>query len=274
MNVLYKGAIMLIQSQPLDSKFCEKIGLDKIDENAGFTEKEIKDQFIGNMFDDIREKSGKRKISLSLRFHWLYKDIKNLFYDTKYAIRNHFKWRRTISKLRPWEGFSGLISIMITHLNDYIETETLYGHSAEEYKKHKIATAKETVEILKRMEEPDEYTNKPIKEVESHYPKYKGLVTKYVNGGSCFSGDFVAQGNGWVGKESGNNPREGYFEFKQGNFQLTESPDQNETDRLLAQLEKYYEERSNAYEQGHQDSDKDFDCLGQLLKDNLYTWWD
>ena len=265
---------MLIQSQPLDSKFCEKIGLDKIDENAGFTEKEIKDQFIGNMFDDIREKSGKRKISLSLRFHWLYKDIKNLFYDTKYAIRNYFKWRRTISKLRPWEGFSGLISIMITHLNDYIETEIKYGHSAEEYKKHKIATAKETVEILNRMNEPDEYHDKHIKEVESRYPNYKRLITKYVNGGSCSSGNFVAQGNGWVGKESGKDPREGYFEFINGRLQCKESPDQKETDKILAELVNYYIEVDNAYKQAELDSDNDFNRLGHLLKENLYTWWD
>jgi len=117
---------MLIQSQPLDSKFCEQMGLNKIDENASFSEKEIKDQFIGNMFDDIPGESGKRKISLGLRFHWLFQDIKNFFYNTKYAIRNYFKWRKTIRKLRPWEGFSGLISIMITHLNDYIEAEMLY----------------------------------------------------------------------------------------------------------------------------------------------------
>ena len=270
----YRMVNMLIQSQPLDSKFCEQMGLNKIDENASFSEKEIKDQFIGNMFDDIRGENGKRKISLGLRFHWLFQDIKNFFYDTKYAIRNYFKWRKTIRKLRPWEGFSGLISIMITHLNDYIETETLYGHSAEEYKKHKIATSKETVEILKRMEDPDEYFSKPIKEVELRYPKYKGLVTKYVKGGSCFSGNFVAQGNGWVGKESGKDPREGYFEFIDGRFQCIESPDQNETNRLLTQLDKYQEERSNAYKQGHQDSDKDFDRLSKLLKDNLYSWWD
>ena len=102
---------MLTQSQPLDPKFCEKMGLNKIDEEASFSSKEIKNQFIGGMFDDFMEESDRRKISLGLRLHWLYGDIKNFFYDTKYAIRNHFKWRKTIRKLRPWEGFSGLISI-------------------------------------------------------------------------------------------------------------------------------------------------------------------
>ena len=265
---------MLTQSQPLDPKFCEKMGLNKIETEAGFSDKEIKEQFIGGMFDNLMEEGNKRKVTLGLRLYWLWRDIKNFFYDTKYAIRNHFKWQKTIRKLRPWEGFSGLISIMITHLNDYIETEEKFGHSLEEYKNTKIASAKETVEILKRMKEPDEYLHKPSEEVKSRYPDYKGLVTTYLKGGSCFSGNFVPQGNGWTGEESGNDPRKGYFEFINGKFELAESPDQNETDRLLAQLKKYHEELANSYKQGHLDSDKDFDRLGQLLKDNLYSWWD
>ena len=89
-----------------------------------------------------------------------------------------------------------------------------------------------------------------------------------------YSGDFIAQGNGWAGKESGENPRSGYFEFVNGKFQLAESTDKNETDRLLAELEKYHEELTNAYKQANVDSDEDFERLGQLLKENLYSWWD
>ena len=85
---------------------------------------------------------------------------------------------------------------------------------------------------------------------------------------------FVAQGIGWAGKESGKDPREGYFEFINGRFQPTESPDQNETNKLVNQLKNYHIEISNAYKQGELDSDKDFDRLGQLLKDNLFSWWD
>jgi len=263
-----------MQSQPLDPKFCEKMGLNKDDEETSFSDKEIKEQFIGGMLDHLLDEDDKQKISLGLRLHWFNKRIKDFIFDIKYAIRNHFKWRKTIRKLYPWEGFSGLISVMITHLNGYIEYEEKYGHSLEEYKKNKIATAKETLEILNRMEDHDKYTEKPRSEVKSRYPKYKGLVTTYINGGSSYCGDFIAQGNGWVGKESGNDPREGYFEFINGRFQQTESPDQNETDMLLDQLKKYHEEISHAYKQGELDSDKDFNRLGQLLKDNLFSWWD
>jgi len=124
------------------------------------------------------------------------------------------------------------------------------------------------------MEEESEYTSKPLAEVKSRYPEYKGLVTTYINGGSSHCGDFIVQGNGWAGKESGKNPREGYFEFINGRFQPTESPDQNETNKLVDQLKNYRIDISNAYKQGELDSDKDFDRLGQLLKDNLFSWWD
>ena len=265
---------MLLQSQPLDAPFCEKMDLNKADTESAFSEREIKTQFIGRMFDDICDASNKQKISLGLRFSWLWRRISDEAYDLKYAIRNHFKWRKTIRQLRPWEGYSGLINVMITHLKDYIETEEKYGHSEAEYRKNKIATARETVAILERMKDLDEYLDKPRAEVDSRYPEYKGLVTKYVKGGLSYSGDFIAQNKGWVGKESGKNPQEGYFEFIDGRFQLAQSPDQKETNRLLAQLEKYHEEIQNAYEQGNIDSDKDFERLGQLLKDNLFSWWD
>ena len=264
---------MLIQSQPLDPKFCEKMRLDKNDD-SDFSEKEIKAQFIGKMFDDIPEENNKRKGTLGLRISWFWRSITDGLYDIKYAIRNYIKWRKTIRQLRPWEGFSGLISVMITHLNDYIEAEEKYGHSAEEYKKNKIATAKETVEILERMKEPDEYLHKPRNEVDTRYPEYKCLVTIYQEGGSSHSGNFIPQRNGWVGKESGKDPRKGYFEFIDGRFQLVESPNQSETDKLLAQLNNYHEDIQNAYQQGEKNSDNDFERLGQLLKDNLFSWWD
>jgi len=263
---------MLIHSQPLDSEFCEKMGLNKINEDMEFAEIKIKKQYIGKMFDDIL--GDERKIPINTRIYWVWRDIKGFFYDMKYAIRNHFRWRKTIRDLRPWEGFSGLISVMQTHLADYIETEGKYGHSEENYKKNKIATVKETLEILNRMKEPDNYSDKRRDEVESRYPDYKSLNTNYESGGSCSSGEFIEQGKGWAGKEGGKDPRKGYFEFFDGRLELTQSPDQDETDRLIAQIEKHREELRNAYKQANIDFESDVDRLGQLLKENLYSWWD
>jgi len=256
---------MLIKSQPLDPKFCEKFKLDDDNESG----QKIISQRIGTMFGGNK----KIKINFIYRINWIWKDIKSKFYDIKYSVRNHFKWRKTISTLRPWEGFDGIITLMQTHLQDYIETEEKYGHSIEEYKNQKITTAKETIEVLERMKDPIEYSSKRRGAVEVKYPKYQQLITKYENSIS-FGGYFVAQGNGWAGKESGNDPREGYFEFVNGIFELKESPDQVETDRLLAELVKYHEEIDTAYKQAEIDSEKDFEWLAELLKENLYTWWD
>ena len=49
-----------------------------------------------------------------------------------------------------------------------------------------------------------------------------------------------------------------------GERQLTESPDQNETNRLLIQLEQYHADIKKAYEKGSNNSDRDFERLGQL----------
>lgn len=265
---------MLKGSQPLDPKFCKKYDLDDSREHEAFSEKKIKLQRIGKMFDHLFDDSRERKISLRTRLGWKRRRINDKIYDLKYAARNRKKWRKTINELRPWLGYDGLILVMQTHLSDYVETEEKYGHSLEEYKKHKIATVRETIELLDRMKEPDEYPHRRREEVEAKYPEYKYLITEYESGGTSFSGDFVAFKDGWVGIESGKDPREGYFEFVEGRFELKDSPDQGETDRLLAEVHKYHEEITAAYKQAEVDSDEDFERLGQLLKENLYSWWD
>lgn len=265
---------MLPHSQPVDPKFYKKLGLDDNVHQGSLSEQDIKSQRIGKMFDDFSVESRKKKISWKTRVSWRGHRIKSKFYDIKYAIRNRVTWRKTMNTLRPWEGFDGLICVMQTHLQDYIETEEKYGHSTEEYKNKKIATAKETVGLLSRMREPEDYLQRCREKVEAKYPKYKSLITEYKKGTTSVSGDFVAQGNGWVGEESGKSPRKGYFEFVNERFELVDSPDKIETERLLDQLSNYYKEIENAYTQAENDLDKDFERLGLLLKENLYSWWD
>ena len=265
---------MLSFSQPLDSKGYEKITKNAEIEETEFADNKIKSQSIGKMFEDILDENGKRKVSLSLRLYWFWRDIKWLFYDVKYGIRNHIKWSKTMKKIRPWEGFDGLIHVMVTHLKDYIETEEKYGHAEEDYRKNKISTAKETVDLLEKMRDPGAYIDKRREEVKLRYPDYKVLNTEYINGSSSFSGDFIVQSKGWAGKEGGNNPRAGYFEFVNGRFELTKSPDQNETNIIILEIDRYRQDLSDAYKLANEDSDRDFERLGLLLKDNLYSWWD
>jgi len=269
---------MLIRSQPLDDSVSERLKLRSEDEIDSMSEQNIKAQRIGRMFDclldDLPDSEKKRSVGLSARLYRIRYRFKNVKSNIKYTIRNHLKWRKTMRELRPWEGFDGLFKVMLTHLRDYVQLEEMYGHSAKEYKETKIASVYATLELLVRMSKPDEYAFKRRDEVDSRYPDYKYLITEYESGGVCYSGDFVPLHNGWVGMESGKDPRNGYFEFVDGKFELAESPDQRETDRLIDELRKYHEEVHTAYEQAEIDSDKDFENLLQLLKDNLYTWWD
>ena len=264
---------MLRTSQPLDPKFCKKYELNSKKSIDSMNDQNIKQQRIGKMLDVI-DAGKKRKISLKTRIRWKWRRITDVYYDTKHTIRNHVKWHRAMRKLRPWLGHDGVITVMQAHLQDYVFCEEKYGTYLEEYKKQKIASAKETIRLLERMKDPDEYSSRRRKEVDAKYPKYQTLITEYNNGGAGYSGKFITQGSGWAGRESGKDPREGYFEFVDGRFELVTSPDQNETDRILNELSEYHKEVTAAYQQAEADSDYDFERLGQLLKDNLYQWWD
>jgi len=124
------------------------------------------------------------------------------------------------------------------------------------------------------LREPHEYSFRRREEVDTRFPEYFNLISNYEGGGVGQSGSFIPQGHGFAGKESGKDSREGYFEFIDGRFKLIASPDEAETHRILSELMRYQEEVSEAYKQAELDSDKDFERLGKLLKDNLYTWWD
>ena len=163
---------------------------------------------------------------------------------------------------------------MVTHLNDFIENEVKYGNAEESHKERVISTAKATVELLQRMANPHDYAILKRNAVDERYPRYKYLVTDFIDGSTSYSGRFVSQGDGWVGMESGTNPRSGYFEFVNSLFQLADSPNQVKTDELLDELARYNDDVELAYRQAEEDSDRDFERLHELLKENLYSWWD
>ena len=238
----------------------------------GFSDENIKSQHIGQFYDDILD--GKHKISFKKRMKWRIRDMKGKLHDMHYKLRNRRVWRKTLNEIRPWEGYHGLLAVMETHLRDYMENEEKYGHSAEEERNRCIESVKQTLEILERMKEPDEYYFRLKDEVDARYPDYKSLITRYMNDGLGSSGDFIAQGDGWVGMEAGKDRRVGFFQFADGRFEQAASPDQAETDRLIMELRKYHEDTENAYHQAQAESDADFSRLGDLLKDHMYSWWD
>jgi hypothetical protein len=261
---------MLLRSQPLSDKAVKRLGLDN-SERPVPDERNVISERIGEMFDDF---DLDKKPSLRTRLDWKWRDIKGKYYDIKHTIQNHWRWHKTLREIRSWEGFSGMLCVMQTHLRDYLNTEEKYGMSEESYKDGKIASVKETLEILARLQEPDEYHRKLLDAVDARFPDYKSLITRYGDSSTSTSGKFVPQGSGWVGHEYGKDPREGYFEFVSGCFELAESPNQTETDRLLAELRDYHVARDAAYRQAEKDSEADFERLHLLLNEHLYTWWD
>ena len=61
---------MLKGSQPLDPKVYKKLGLDDKKEREKMSDRDIKSQRIGKLFDDLLDGSRKRKISLKTRVGW------------------------------------------------------------------------------------------------------------------------------------------------------------------------------------------------------------
>ncbi|MDR2560162.1 MAG: hypothetical protein LBC63_00095, partial [Holophagales bacterium] len=203
---------------------------------------------------------------------WQWERITWAFSDFKRSIRNHIKWHKAMKKLRPWMGNDALSIAMRTHLEDYLLNEEAFGRAMKVDNSSTVASLKETIELLGRMRDSDEYIDKRWVEVQSRYPKYESHIKEYIDGSSYFGGSFVAQGSGWAGMEAGDDGREGYFEFVDGKLELAASPDQHETNRLLEELHQYHQDIQNAFEQAEKDLDEDFDRLHRLLKENLYTW--
>jgi hypothetical protein len=260
---------MLVKSQPLSPNTVEKlIERGKI-ELPGDDAPITISQCMGMMFSDIDEKA-----TVIDRAKWFFtRRLKDGYYNTKHTIRNHIKWHKTMREIRSWDGDRGMILCMVTHLHDYIDVEEKYGSAEESYKAEKIASAKEAVAILERMSDPHGYSFRRRDEVDAQYPEYAYLISK-TNTGTCYSGDFIRQGIGWTGIESGSTPREGYFEKVGELFEVVESPNQAETDRLLEEIRQYRIDMTAAYQQAQADSDEDFDRLAELFKKHLYSWWD
>jgi len=256
----------MIRSQEISEKTVKKLKLDKQKPRG---EEVIRSQKIGTMLDDI----GITKVTVFDRVRWLKRDMKGFYHDFRYIIINHIKWHKTLSKIRPWEGFDGVLEVMQNHLKDYIGAEEKYGISVEEHRQHKIKSAKATVILLKRLQAPDTYWMRRVNELKKKYPKYKSLISN-TNYGTSYNGSFLKQGNGWAGYESGKNPREGYFEFINSVFTLTESPNQNETDKIISRMKQYHIDYKEATKQGKLDKDRDMQRLFKILENNFYSWWD
>jgi hypothetical protein len=229
-------------------------------------------QYMGRMFENFLDS----KITLKMRLSWLGRDISDAWHNFYNTVCNWVKWRKTISRLRPWEGFDGVLTLVQKHLKDYLETEVKDGQSEKSNRKAKITSVKECLEILEKLQK-DEYNEKTLNEVYAQYPKYKQLITEYSDGSTSCSGDFTALGNGWAGIESGANPRRGYFECVNGKFELTTISDksvQAKIEQSLDQIESYHADWKKAIKNSDKCMEDDKRRLGELLSQHFFSWWD
>jgi hypothetical protein len=257
----------MLNTQPLDSEIFK--GMDSHD-----SEKEAQSmkQYMGQMFKNILDS----KITLKMRLSWLGRDISDAWHDFCYTVCNWAKWRKTISGLRPWEGFDGVLTLVQRHLKDYLKTEEKYGHSEKSYREAKNNSVKECLEILERFQK-NEYDENALNEVYAKYPEYKHLITEYSDGSTSYSGDFIALGKGWVGIEAGANPRRGYFECVNGKFELTTISDESvqaKIEQSLDQIERYHADWKKAIENSVKNMEDDKRRLGELLNQHFFSWWD
>jgi hypothetical protein len=267
LTMIYRGENNMLHTQPLDSEISKK--MDSYD-----TKKEAlpEKQYMGLMFEDLLNS----KITLKMRLSWLGRDISNAWYDFYYMVCNWVKWRKTISGLRPWEGFGGVLTLVRKHLKDYLETEVKYGHSERSYREAKITSIRKCLEILERLQK-NEYDGNALDEVYAKYPEYKQLITEYSDGSTSCSGDFIAVGNGWAGIEAGANPRRGYFEYVNGKFELTATSDESvqaQVEQSLEQIERYHADLHEAYKNAEIYMENDKNKLGELLSQHFFSWWD
>lgn len=234
-------------------------------------DKKIISEKMGHMFEfDKTKEPPLERLKDGVVFK--YKKAKEAYYDICHIFINHFRWHKTLKQIRPWEGFEGMLRLMETQLKHHIKQTQKHSIASQVYRDKSIKSAATAIRVLRRLRAQD-YLSRRTEQVRAKYPKYKYHITEYTNSTS-YSGNFVEYKGGWVGRESGKDPRSGYFEFVNGRLAQKPSPNEAETDKLLAQIDSYNQEMSKAYALAKNDNERDFERLHKILKNSMYTWWD
>lgn len=244
--------------------------IDKVNQNGTKINVECEEsQYMSFMFDDL---DSNIKFSIKDKISSTKLKIKDFCYDLSYGITNWIKWFKVISKLRPWEGFDGVLQVAKHHLKDYLNYEIHYGHTEDDYRQEKIHKIKRCLELIEKIQK-DEYEIILMDAINQKYPKYYRMVSK-TKTGVCYSGKFVKFKDGWVGIEGGNNPRKGYFILKDGKFVIANSPNEEESNLLLKQMIQYEKDIKNALQESKECRDKDLNELSAILKEGFFSFWD
>lgn len=73
--------------------------------------------------------------------------ISNLFYDIKWTVKNLIKYRKIVSKMRPWD-YEYIVEMIEFQLSDLCDTIEEYGNEADDSRLPKIKNMRRTIELL------------------------------------------------------------------------------------------------------------------------------
>lgn len=171
------------RSQPLDmtnERLLKKLKLRERTEKEEATGRiVVKVETVDEMFDfDFKDTIGKKIMRPFRRLKLRYKNWKN----RRDAIR---LFKGQFTEYYPFSIMSGL-QLFIRHLELYIQLEKKAGWSAKEWREHKIATAQEAVDILKRIVEED-YDRQYLDALEVKWGKFPYEKTTYANGSTSYN---------------------------------------------------------------------------------------
>lgn len=165
----------------------------------------------------------------------VWKRIRNFWYDFKWSIKNQIKFRKIVSKFRPWDYncLLEMFAFQLKQLHDQIE---LRGMEIDETRLPKLEKMKRTLEILKNLEE-DNYEDRCGYDPKARKINFKKLSDEEL-------------------KEIGQENQELY----EMTFDLNEGYENYDVLKIFMGANELKK--------------KEWDELFEILKNNLEGWWD
>jgi hypothetical protein len=216
---------------------------------------------------------GNVKITILDRLDWLRKDLRGFMRGIKWGVGNLKEWLPFIWSLRPWDADTTIIDLMIKQLRIFVRYNREHGHATDEHRIKVISSAREAIKLLTRLRDPMAYDMYALRQVDKRFPQWQSFI-QHCKTGTSYGGRFLAQADGWVGMQAGKDAKRGFFKILGGELWLRESPDQQETDRILKLMEQYEVARNKASERAKILRAKDTVRLIEIFEIHFHTWWD
>ena len=173
------------RSQPIDmnSAMTKRLGLTKEAlQRADDDRKIVKTETVDDMFPFAERKPC--FFTILLRPLRLFRRMKTLLDERRRARQCYRHWHGLLAGYVPWD-IRAFLPLFARHLEDYIAIEKKQGMAAPECREHKIATAQEAADIIKRLL-ADEYDSLRREPVEQKWGKYPYRKITYEDGSVGF----------------------------------------------------------------------------------------